>query len=169
MDVKVSVIIPCYNQGHFLNESVGSVLAQTYTNWECIIVNDGSTDNTESIALARSQKDSRIKYIKKENEGLSSARNRGLDEASGDFIQFLDADDMIAPGKFVASLNAAIGADVIMTDFKVFSKKGSEIAPPFKLSARDFNFESILTGWDSLFVFPPHCGIFKSHLFSELR
>src|SRR5665647_2316811 len=81
MDVTISVIIPCYNQAHFLNESVGSVIAQTYTNWECIIVNDGSTDDTEKVALEISQKDNRIQYIKKENGGLSSARNAGLNIA----------------------------------------------------------------------------------------
>ncbi|HEY5464299.1 MAG TPA: glycosyltransferase family A protein [Hanamia sp.] len=169
MDDKISVIIPCYNQAHFLNESVGSVLAQTYTNWECIIVNDGSTDNTESVALAFTEKDSRIKYIEKENGGLSSARNKGLDEAAGDYIQFLDSDDMITSDKFETSLNNGNDADVIISGFKMFSKDNLDIPLPFKLSEKDFNFNSILLGWDVQFVFPPHSGIFKSYLFENLR
>lgn len=169
MDGKVSVIIPCYNQAHFLHESVDSVLAQTYTNWECIIVNDGSTDNTESIALAFAEKDNRIKYIKKENGGLSSARNKGLYEATGEYIQFIDSDDMITPDKFETSLKSGNDADVIISGFKMFSKDNADIKLPFKLSANDFNFNSILMGWDAQFVFPPHSGIFKSYLFENLR
>jgi len=169
MDYKVSVIIPCYNQAHFLNEAVDSVLAQTYTNWECIIVNDGSTDNTESVALTCAEKDNRIKYIRKENVGLSSARNKGLDEATGDYIQFLDSDDMITSDKFETSLRNGNDADVIISGFKMFSKDNADIRLPFKLSANDFNFNSILMGWDVQFVFPPHSGIFKSYLFENLR
>ncbi len=169
MDVKITVIIPCYNQAHFLNESVGSVLAQSYTNWECIIVNDGSIDNTEIEALGLTEKDNRIKYIKKENGGLSSARNKGLDEATGDYIQFLDSDDMITPDKFETSLRIGNNADVIISGFKMFSKENPDIPLPFKLSANDCNFNSILLDWDVQFVFPPHSGIFKSYLFENLR
>lgn len=71
----ISVIVPCYNQAQYLDECLQSVLDQTYQNWECIIVNDGSPDNTEEIALRWTKKDSRFRYLKKENEGLSSARN----------------------------------------------------------------------------------------------
>src|SRR6185437_13050535 len=106
MGGKVSVIIPCYNQAHFLTAAVDSVLAQAYTDWECIIVNDGSTDNTESVALAYAEKDRRIKYTRKENGGLSSARNTGLNIAAGKFIQFLDADDVLEPQKFSMQLQS---------------------------------------------------------------
>jgi glycosyltransferase involved in cell wall biosynthesis len=99
MDVTISVIISCYNQAHFLDDSIGSVIAQTYRNWECIIVNDGSTDDTEKVALEITRKDNRVKYVKKENEGLSSARNAGLNVAKGAYIQFLDADDALHPKK----------------------------------------------------------------------
>jgi glycosyltransferase involved in cell wall biosynthesis len=92
---KISIIVPCYNQAQFLNEALQSVLAQTYTNWECIIVNDGSPDNTAQIALDWTQKDDRFKYVCKENGGLSSARNAGIEKAKGEFILPLDADDKI--------------------------------------------------------------------------
>ncbi len=94
----VSVIIPCYNYAHFLGDAVESVIAQTNLNWECIIINDGSPDNTEQIALAYCKKDKRIKYLFKENGGHSSARNLGIKNCFGKYILPLDPDDKIAPG-----------------------------------------------------------------------
>ena len=95
MNILVSIIVPCYNQSHFLNESLQSVLDQTYVDWECIIVNDGSRDNTESIAQQWCEKDNRFSYLYKENGGLSSARNAGITKSDGEFILPLDADDYI--------------------------------------------------------------------------
>jgi glycosyltransferase involved in cell wall biosynthesis len=93
----VSIIVPCYNQAQYLSEALQSVLDQTYTNWECIIVNDGSPDNTEAVAQEWLEKDTRFKYIFKKNGGLSSARNEGITIAEGEFILPLDADDRIGP------------------------------------------------------------------------
>ena len=95
MNILVSIIVPCYNQAHFLDEALQSVLSQTYTNWECIIVNDGSPDNTENVAEKWLVVDSRFKYIKKDNGGLSSARNTGIKMSSGEYILPLDSDDLI--------------------------------------------------------------------------
>ncbi len=92
---RISVIVPCYNQGQYLDECLQSVLEQTYQNWECIIVNDGSPDNTEEIALQWTVKDSRFQYLKKENGGPSSARNAGIKVAKGEWILPLDGDDKI--------------------------------------------------------------------------
>jgi glycosyltransferase involved in cell wall biosynthesis len=96
----VSVIVPCYKQAHFLPDALTSVLAQTMQDWECIIVNDGSPDNTAAVAQEWVKRDSRFHYVDKLNGGLSSARNRGLLEARGDYTQFLDADDLIESAKF---------------------------------------------------------------------
>lgn len=95
MNPIVSIIVPCYNQAHFLNESLQSVLDQTYPHWECIIVNDGSPDNIQEIATQWLEKDSRFKYLKKENGGLSSARNAGIAISEGYYILPLDSDDKI--------------------------------------------------------------------------
>ena len=95
----ISIIVPCYNQAHYLNECLESVLEQTYTNWECIIVNDGSPDNTADVAKKWVDKDSRFLYLYKSNGGLSSARNEGLKVAKGDYIQFLDSDDILEMNK----------------------------------------------------------------------
>jgi glycosyltransferase involved in cell wall biosynthesis len=91
----VSIIIPCYNQAQYLPETLQSVLNQTYTNWECIIVNDGSPDNTEEIALNWVQKDGRFRYLKKCNGGLADARNFGIRVSVGQYILPLDSDDCI--------------------------------------------------------------------------
>ena len=93
---KVSIIIPCYNQAKYLADALRSVLEQTYENWECIIINDGSPDTTEEVAREWIKKDSRFKYIYKSNGGLSDARNVGIANSNGIYILPLDADDKIA-------------------------------------------------------------------------
>ena len=96
MTPTISIIVPCYNQAHYLDEALQSVLEQTYIHWECIIVNDGSSDNTENVAQNWVEKDKRFRYLFQENTGLSSARNLGIEQASGEFILPLDADDKIS-------------------------------------------------------------------------
>lgn len=93
---KVSIIVPCYNQAQFLDEALNSVLDQSYVNWECIIIDDGSPDNTKEVALRWCNEDKRFIYLKKENGGLSEARNTGIKSAIGEYILPLDADDKIA-------------------------------------------------------------------------
>lgn len=93
----VSVIIPAYNQGHFLAEAVNSVLAQTYAHFEIIVVDDGSTDDTAVVAHRFT--DPRVRYVYKQNGGLSSARNEGLRHAQGNYISYLDSDDCFLPEK----------------------------------------------------------------------
>ena len=94
---KVSVIVPCYKQADYLSETLDSVRVQTYQNWECIIVNDGSPDNTEEIVKIYVEKDSRFRYIFQENSGPSAARNNGIKNSHGEYLVPLDADDLIAP------------------------------------------------------------------------
>lgn len=94
MPPKISVIMPSYNYAHMMEAAVNSVLNQTLSDLELIIIDDGSTDNTGDIALKAASRDSRIKYVKKENRGLSAARNRGIAESSGQYIAFIDPDDL---------------------------------------------------------------------------
>lgn len=92
----ISIIVPCYKQAEFLNECLESVISQTYRDWECIIINDESPDNTEEIAKIWIEKDSRFKYFKKnKGGGPASARNYGIKLAKGEWILPLDADDKI--------------------------------------------------------------------------
>lgn len=93
----VSTIVPCFNQVRFLPEAVASLRAQVYPRWECIIVNDGSTDGTAQVAATLAAVDSRIRVVSQKNQGLAAARNRGLCEAEGQLVHFLDADDYILP------------------------------------------------------------------------
>src|SRR5687768_10004937 len=90
----VSIIVPCFNQAEFLNETLQSVLSQTISDWECIIINDGSKDNSEEIALPWVDKDKRFKYLKQENRGVCAARNKGISEANGKYILPLDGDNL---------------------------------------------------------------------------
>lgn len=89
----ISIIIPAYNTENYIAETIQSVINQTYTNWELIIVNDGATDKTEQIIAPFVEKDERISLFNKTNSGVSDSRNIGINLAKGDYIAFLDADD----------------------------------------------------------------------------
>lgn len=97
MNPLFSIIIPSYNQAHFLPDCLESLLQQSFPNWEAIVVNDGSTDTTSEVAKSYQNKDARIKLVEKENGGLSSARNFGIQSAQGNRFIFLDADDYLYP------------------------------------------------------------------------
>jgi len=99
----VSVVISCYNYGDYLRLALKSVLAQTYSNVEVIVVNDGSTDNTEEVAKSFENK-LRLTYIPQVNQGHAHAKNTGIRNAHGDFVAFLDADDLWAPDKLSKQL-----------------------------------------------------------------
>jgi glycosyltransferase involved in cell wall biosynthesis len=90
---KVSIIVPCFDQAKYLDESLQSIVEQTFGDWECFIVNDGSPDHTEEIARKWEVKDPRFIYLYKENGGVSSARNFGVNQSKSDYILTLDADD----------------------------------------------------------------------------
>jgi len=95
----ISVIIPCYNYGAYMHDALDSIIAQTYTNWEVLIVDDGSKDNTAAIAQQYAAQDTRISYHFQANRGLSAARNTGLALIKGEYVHLLDADDYLAPEK----------------------------------------------------------------------
>jgi glycosyltransferase involved in cell wall biosynthesis len=164
--MKVSIIIPCYNQGVFLNETCQSILNQTHKDWEALIINDGSTDDTQNIALKICHTDSRFKYHKKVNGGLSSARNLGLEKSEGEYIQFLDSDDILLPKKLELSLHET--SDLIITNFQML--ENGEFLPPFcQLNGQIINYENILLKWDIDFSIPIHCGMFKSEIAKEIK
>ncbi|HEX3624933.1 MAG TPA: glycosyltransferase [Verrucomicrobiae bacterium] len=127
-DSLVSVIIPCYNQAHFLTEAVESVIHQTFTHWEIIVVNDGSPDNTKDVfeSLARRWPGRTLRYLEKQNGGLADARNAGIAIARGKYILPLDADDKVHPemlSKTVSLLEATPDIAIAYTDLIHFGAR----------------------------------------------
>lgn len=126
MDILVSVIVPAYNVGVYLEECITSILAQTYGQWEIVIVNDGSTDNTAEIAASFARTDPRIRLINQENGGVSVARNTGLAEAKGQCAAFLDGDDLWEP-EFLAEAVAVkmrTNADAVYSGYSRLYSNG---------------------------------------------
>jgi glycosyltransferase involved in cell wall biosynthesis len=95
----VSVIVPTYNYGRFIGQTLESVQAQTYGNWECIVVDDGSTDDTPEVVGRYVREDGRFKYLRQRNQRQGAAKNNGIQNSVGKYFQFLDADDLIEPKK----------------------------------------------------------------------
>ncbi|MFD1014621.1 glycosyltransferase family 2 protein [Winogradskyella rapida] len=124
--INVSIIIPCYNSQRTLEDTLQSVIDQNYNAWEAIMVNDGSPDNLEEIALKWTEKDHRFKYYKKTNGGLGSARNYGISKAVGSYILPLDSDNKVRP-EFVRNaisiLNNESNIGVVYGDAMYFGEK----------------------------------------------
>ncbi len=122
----ISVIVPVYNVEKYIRRCVDSILAQTFADFELILVDDGSPDNCPAICDEYSQKDGRVKVIHKKNEGVAIARNVGLDLAVGEYITFVDSDDFIGTER-LAMLYRRITkeqADVVVTDFAIMDESG---------------------------------------------
>lgn len=119
-----SIILPTYNRAHFLPKAIESVLKQTLEDWELIIVDDGSTDNTKEVVAKYN--DSRIRYFFQENQERSAARNNGIDQAQGEYICFLDSDDFYLPEKlnsYYQALQATTSKNAILYDGLIFENR----------------------------------------------
>jgi len=124
----VSVIVPTYNYAHFIGEMIGSLLAQTYARWECVVVDDGSTDDTREVVARYAAEDPRIRYVRQENAGQPAALNTGLRNFAGDYLQILDADDLIEARKLeaqVACLESRPEVDIVYGGVRFFSADGA--------------------------------------------
>lgn len=136
---NISIIVPCYNQSEYLAEALQSVLDQSFLDWECIIVNDGSPDDTEKIAQEWLSKDNRFKYISKENGGLCDARNVGISKAGGKYILPLDADDKLGKDYLELAfreLENDTDLQVVYCKAEKFGiENGSWDLPPYSLKA----------------------------------
>lgn len=129
---KVSVIVPFYNSASVLEKCLVSVLSQTYTNFELVLVDDGSTDGSFALCQSYQVKDDRVKLYQKKNGGVSSARNYGLERASGAWITFLDADDYIE-NNFLLDLVADNKSNMVVGGFKRYGDKKDVIVPVTQL------------------------------------
>lgn len=125
MSNKISIIVPVYNTESYLKKCFDSIIAQTYTNLEIILVDDGSTDNSGKICDEYANKDARVKVIHKENGGMSDARNKGLDIATGDIITFVDSDDYIDKEMYekMEALLVEHDADIVCCAYKLVNNK----------------------------------------------
>lgn len=136
-NVIISIIVPCYNQAQYLSEVLLSILNQEFLKWECIIINDGSKDNTKEISENWIVKDQRFKYIEIENKGVSNARNVGIKMASGKYILPVDADDKISSDYIriaISKLDENNGLKLVYCKAKKFGKVQDDwILEPFSL------------------------------------
>lgn len=140
----VSIIIPTYNRGHLIGETLDSVMAQTYTNWECIIVDDGSCDNTDEVIKAYIEKESKFKYYHRPDEHLpggNGARNYGFKMSQGEYVQWFDSDDLMMSDNLYLKVKilSENNIDFVFSDFELFDNKKN-----YKTHAPKFTEKDIL-------------------------
>lgn len=134
--------MPCYNQAQYMPDALQSLLDQDYPHWECIMVNDGSPDNTEEVAQQWMAKDSRFRYFKKENSGVCDTRNYAVKKAIGEYIIPLDGDDKLGPQYFSEAIETFTKdpeVKLIYCDIILFGDRNERISSPL------FAFEKMLT------------------------
>lgn len=166
----VSIIIPTYNDGPVVCQAIDCSLNQTYENREIIVVDDGSTDDTEQM-LKRKYK-GRITYLRQENKGPGSARNTGISNASGKYLQFLDADDLLASDKISIQVRqlqdipykALSYCDYVVCDLDDITVTYERISP---ILQNEKPFDDIILKWEMELSIPIHCFIFDAALFKE--
>lgn len=160
---KVSVIVPVYNVEKYLRRCVDSILSQTFTDFELLLVDDGSKDKSAVICDGYAAEDHRVRVFHKENGGVSSARNLGIEEARGEWISFVDADDWINSDYFENLLKAVKNSDMVISGFQYVLLRGGKlfflntVTPSLKLS------------YNELFSLPhtmstPWCKLFKANI-----
>lgn len=183
----ISIVMPVYNAARFLYPCLNSVLAQTYKNWELLVVDDGSTDDSKKIIQEFAAKDHRIQLIAKANEGVSIARNVALETVNGQFVYFIDADDIVSPNALEIMVCAAVtyGATIVKADYQAIDKYGKPLFANKKhllrrkfagktLNANDFDRKILMEEyflWTCLFSmdvirkyhirFIPHCRLME--------
>ncbi|PHR74598.1 MAG: hypothetical protein COA67_00555 [Lutibacter sp.] len=167
MNPLVSIIIPSYNREKLLTETLNSVLNQTYKNWECIIIDDRSTDNTLDVINSYATKDSRFRLILKPNEiknGASISRNIGLKESKGSYIQFLDSDDIIAENKLEEQIKKLSSEDkfsIATCKWGLFQNKEDE----FLLFENNIDYRDFTKSEDYFDIIGLKGGFFPPHVF----
>ena len=166
-NIDLSIIVPAYNSSDYIEECISSVLKQkTSYNYELIVINDGSKDNTlEKINLFKKNKN--LKIINQENKGFSGARNRGIDEAKGKYIMFLDSDDLLCENSIEKLIKTANEkkADIVQGSYYTFDKNGNKFYKdilPTEKNRKTNNEEILIPGF-------PWGKVYKSELFEKVR
>jgi glycosyltransferase involved in cell wall biosynthesis len=160
----------------YIAETLESILTQTHNNWEAIIIDDGSTDKSGNIALEYCQKDQRFRYIYQENAGIAGARKRGIESSRGEFIQFLDADDVILTDRLDKMINQYEDSgswEILYSNFIIGDHTNiyEFISLPSKPASigRNITYIDFYKDWTEKFIFIPACIMFRREHFSDLE
>lgn len=160
----ISIITPVYNAEIYLDECIESILRQTYTNIELILINDGSTDNSLNICKKWENRDKRVKVINKKNEGVAIARNKGIDEAKGELIGFVDSDDTIEPEMYDVMYQ-----DMLNTDSDIIMCNSESNIDGKKIGDRRVGYNNFeIKGRDACNRFLAYDKLFVSAVWSKL-
>lgn len=168
----LSIIVPVYDVERYLPKCMDSILAQTFTDFELILVDDGSPDNCPALCDAAAAKDARIRVIHQKNGGLSAARNAGLDAARGAWIGFVDSDDYIAPEMYEAMYHAvqSTGADLALCDYAEVDEAGAPCqSMHIRLEKKDFTGRDLLKNATDSMIQPAWNKLFRRDVFAQLR
>lgn len=177
MNPKISVVIPVYNAVKYLRECLDSICTQSFSDWEIVAVDDGSTDESPAILDEYAARDGRVRVIHKANEGVSAARNDGLSAAVGEYVLFVDSDDWVESGALQMYSDEAskVNADVVVTDYWTWNENGDE--EEHRFFAQDFvaNEKSIIQDLQRTVLYRGYspypsasCGYMFSALWSKL-
>lgn len=176
---EISVIIPVYNVEPYLPQCVDGISKQRFHHFELILVDDGSKDGSGALCDAFAEQDPRIRVIHQPNGGVSRARNRGLDEAKGEFTVFIDADDLVRPNYLLdlmqaqRELSGETGRTMILSDYQPFSETGPEkrdFPSPFVMDFRSgigLNAENFRELIFRFRLFPPYCKLYRRDVIEE--
>lgn len=167
----ISIIIPVYRVEDFLDECLQSVVGQSYTDFECILVDDGSPDRSGEICDAWAAEDSCFRVIHQQNAGVSAARNRGLDEARGEWITFIDSDDWV-DSDYLASLAAhADDCDWVVAGYKIHRAGRVSTLAPKQDTSFDVrgNSEHVAELFENYCLFGPCCKLFSNQIVTKNR
>ena len=168
----LSIIVPVYDVEHYLPKCIDSILAQTFTDFELILVEDGSPDNCPALCDAAAAKDARIRVIHQKNGGLSAARNAGLDVARGEWIGFVDSDDYIAPEMYETLYQTvqSTGADLALCDYVAVDETGAPCPPMHTgLAQQSFTGRELLKNAYDLMVQLAWNKLYRRAIFAQLR
>lgn len=136
----ISIVMPSYNRQAYLAETIDSILRQTYKDWELIIVDDGSTDDSSFLYDYYTAKDKRIKVIYTKHQGIAGARNTGIQEAQGEYIAVMDSDDLMHPDRLKKQLKAIKNVDLVYSSYYLGDEHAQITAihyPPSKVTLDD--------------------------------
>lgn len=165
MSPQVSIIVPVYNTGQYVGECIDSIINQSFHDWELLLIDDGSTDSSSQICGSFACRDNRIRYYYKSNGGVSSARNFGIDKATGNYIMFVDSDDVCQDNLLEMLYNkVSDGFDLSACQITSFSEQTYDCKGVDKL----YDLNSIYPAFEDLdLLHPPYAKLYKSKIIKD--